>query len=68
LATTTVVKGTESENLSYAMQELLALLDAGPPPLSALALNRCDLTESSISALATACPNLEVYISTEVLI
>lgn len=42
------------------MQELLALLNAGPPPLSALALNRCDLTESSISALATACPNLEV--------
>lgn len=42
------------------MQELLALLDAGPPPLSALALNRCDLTESSVSALAAACPNLEV--------
>ncbi|KAG0578217.1 hypothetical protein KC19_4G006400 [Ceratodon purpureus] len=40
-------------------KELLALLNAGPPPLSALALNRCDLTESSISALATACPNLE---------
>lgn len=45
------------------MQELLALLNAGPPPLGALALNRCDLTESSISALAAACPNLEVCTS-----
>jgi len=47
------------EHTHCSDKELLALLDAGPPPLSALALNRCDLTESSVSALAAACPNLE---------
>ncbi|XP_024366163.1 uncharacterized protein [Physcomitrium patens] len=47
------------ENTHCTDKELLALLNAGPPPLSALALNRCDLTEASISALASSCPNLE---------
>lgn len=40
-------------------KEILALLEAGPPPLQALALNRCDLTEVSINALTKACPNIE---------
>ncbi|KAH9326844.1 hypothetical protein KI387_007022, partial [Taxus chinensis] len=40
-------------------KEILALLAAGRPPLNALALNRCDLTEVSIDALTKACPNIE---------
>jgi len=40
-------------------KEILALLEAGQPPLQALALNRCDLTEVSINALTKACPNIE---------
>ncbi|MCO5548069.1 hypothetical protein L7F22_001526 [Adiantum nelumboides] len=40
-------------------QEIFALIQAGPPPLRALALNRCDLTGASVSALASACPEIE---------
>ncbi|GLJ05612.1 hypothetical protein SUGI_0021160 [Cryptomeria japonica] len=40
-------------------KEVLALLAAGQPPLNALALNRCDLTELSLDALTKACPNIE---------
>ncbi|KAI5058054.1 hypothetical protein GOP47_0026224 [Adiantum capillus-veneris] len=40
-------------------QEIFALIQVGPPPLRALALNRCDLTGASMSTLACACPDIE---------
>ncbi|KAL2611451.1 hypothetical protein R1flu_023143 [Riccia fluitans] len=39
--------------------EVYALIKAGPPPLQALGLNRCDLSDACISALRGAFPLLE---------
>lgn len=46
-------------HVRFTEQEIFALIQAGPPPLHALALNRCDLTGASLAALALACPHIE---------
>lgn len=38
----------------------MALIQAGPPPLQALALNRCELSGAALTELSAACPQLEV--------